>query len=74
MSDIEDRYFAEPTGVPGYFVLWDRRSDSAVYGIEVATQDVVDACAKRLNTFYRQFVKDRNRDKAAWQTSRPGSR
>jgi hypothetical protein len=38
--------------------LWDRRSDSAVYGIEFATKIAVESCAQRLNEIYRQFLKD----------------
>ena len=53
-----DRYFAKPASVPGYFVLWDRRSNLAVYGFEFATKILVEGYARRLNEMYRQFLKD----------------
>jgi hypothetical protein len=58
VTDSTDRYFVRPAGVPGCFVLWDRRSDSAVYGMELATQNALEACAQRLNNIYSQFLKD----------------
>ena len=61
MTDSQDRYFAKPAGVPGCFTLWDRQSDSAVYGIEFATKIAVEACAQRLNEIYRQFLKSEDR-------------
>ena len=55
MPDSEDRYFAKPADVPGCFTLWDRRSDSAVYGFERTTKKAVEAFAARLNAIYRQL-------------------
>jgi hypothetical protein len=58
VTDSQDRYFARPTDVPGCFLLWDGRSDSAVYGIRFSSKHEVDAYAQRLNNIYRQFLKD----------------
>lgn len=58
MTDSTDRYFVRPAGVPGCFVLWDRRSNSAVYGMELATKIALEASAQRLNNIYSQFLKD----------------
>jgi len=56
VSDSDDRYFAKPTDIPGCFALWDRRSDAAVYGGQLASKSAVDASAQRLNDIYRQFI------------------
>ena len=58
MTDSRDRYFARPTDVPDCFLLWDGRSDTAVYGSQLATEREVEAYAQRLNNIYRQFLKD----------------
>ena len=58
MTDSTDRYFVRPAGIPGCFVLWDSRSNSAVYGMELATKIALEACAQRLNNIYSQFLKD----------------
>ena len=58
MTDSTDRYFVRPAGIPGCFVLWDSRSNSAVYGMELATKIALEACAQRLNDIYSQFLKD----------------
>jgi hypothetical protein len=58
MTDSEDRYFARPTDVPGCFLLWDGRSDTAVYGAQLSSEKEVEADARRLNNIYRQFRTD----------------
>jgi hypothetical protein len=58
MSDDRDRYSARPAAVPGFFRLWDERSDAAVYGIQPSSKNAVEAHAQRLNNIYRQFLKD----------------
>jgi len=62
VTDSRDRYFARPADVPGCFLLWDERSNSAVYGIGLPTKDAGKALALRLNDIYRQFLKDRGSD------------
>lgn len=63
MTDSHNRYFARPAGIPGRFVLWDRRCNSAVYGMELAAaRSAVEARAQRLNNVYSQFIEDRGRD------------
>jgi hypothetical protein len=62
VTDSRDRYFARPAGVPGCFLLWDERCNSAVYGIGLLTKDAVEAHALRQNDIYRQLLKDRGRD------------
>ena len=56
VTDSNDRYFAKPTAIPGRFTLWDRRSNSAVYGVELASKNAVEAVARRLNAIYRRFL------------------
>jgi hypothetical protein len=58
MTDRWDRYFARPTDIPGCFLLWDGRSDAAVYGSLFSSEIEVEADARRLNNIYRQFLKD----------------
>jgi hypothetical protein len=58
VTDSDERYFAKPTDIPGCFTLWDRRSDTAVYGGQLAGKRAVDAFAQRLNDVYRQFIND----------------
>jgi hypothetical protein len=43
MTDSQDRYFARPAGVPDCFLLWDGRSDAAVYGIQLSSKNTVEA-------------------------------
>src|SRR5713101_4424838 len=57
-SENRDRYSARPAAVPGFFRLWDERSDEAVYGIQPSSKNAVEAHAQRLNNIYRQFLKD----------------
>src|SRR5712671_3609465 len=58
MTESRERYCVRPAGVSGCFVLWDRRSNSAVYGVRRSSKNAAEACAQRLNDIYRQFVKD----------------
>jgi hypothetical protein len=58
MTDSQDRYSARPAAVPGCFLLWDGRSNAAVYGIQASSKNAVEAYAQRLNDIYRQFLKD----------------
>jgi hypothetical protein len=58
MTDNRHRYFVRPAGVPGCFVLWDRRCDAAVYGVQRSSKNAAEACAQRLNEIYRQFLKE----------------
>jgi hypothetical protein len=57
VTDSTDRYFVRPADIPGCFVLWDRRSNSAVYGMGLATEFALEDCAQRLNNIYSQFLK-----------------
>ncbi len=62
MTGSQDRYFARPAVVPGCFLLWDGRSNAAVYGMQLSSKKAAEAYAQRLNDIYRQFLKDGGRD------------
>ena len=55
MSESPDRYEARPTDQPGRWQVWDRFTDSVVFGCESMTEGAAREYARRLSEIYREL-------------------